>query len=92
MKQKLHEAIDDFVSLCKTAFKIGAAEFAEKTFHQIVDNFCEDGKTDEENLKAVRGMFEANEKLNSNGMGNPEAAKVFRVFIDGWLDKIKVNG
>lgn len=87
MKQKLHEAIDDFASLCKTAFQIGAAEFVEKNFHQIVDNFCEDGKSDEENLKAVKGIFEANEKLNSNGMGNPEAAHLFRVFNNGWLNK-----
>lgn len=92
MKQKLHDAINDFVNTLNTAFKIGAANFAKTNFHQIVDNFCEDGKTDEENLKAVRGMFEMNEKINSSGIGNPEAAKVIRAFIDGWLDKIKVNG
>lgn len=89
MKKKLHEAIDDFVNALNTMFKIGAADFAKKNFPQIVDNFCEDSRTDEENLKVVRGMFEANEKLNSNGMGNPEAAKVIRAFINGWLDKIE---
>ena len=91
MKKKLHDAINDFVSILNTMFKIGAADFAKKNFPQIVDNFCEDGKTDEENLKAVRDMFEANEKLNSNGMGNPEAAKVIRAFIDGWLNKIEAK-
>ena len=91
MKQKLHKTIDCFVNMCNMAFKIGAAEFAEKNFHQIVDNFCDDGRSDEENLKAVMGMFEMNEKLNSNGMGNPEAAKTIRVFIDGWLNKIEVK-
>jgi hypothetical protein len=91
MKQKLHDAIDDFVGTLNTMFKISAADFAKNNFHQIVDNFCNDGKTDEENLKAVRRMFESNERLNSI-MGNPETAKVIRAFIDGWLDKIKVNG
>lgn len=90
MKQKLHSAINDFISTLNTMFKIGAAEFVKKNFHDIVDNCWEDKKSDMENLEGVKSIFELNEKLNSNGMGNPEAAKVFRAFIDGWLVKIEV--
>ena len=89
MKEKILNKIDDFVSLCYTAFKLGAGDFAKENFPTIVENFWDSEKTDKENLETIKQMFETNKKLNEIN-GSKEAAKVIEVFQEGWLNKIEV--
>ena len=87
MKQKLLRSIDSFVNLLYMYMKTGAAQFAQENFPKIVNNIWDDSKTDEENLKEIKDMFEMNKKLNETGCGNAEAAKVIAAFQEGWLNK-----
>ena len=89
MKQKVLNEINDFVSLCYTAFKLGAGDFAKENFPTIVENFWDGEKSDKENLETVKQMFETNKKLNEIN-GSKEAAKVIEVFQEGWLNKLEV--
>lgn len=89
MKQKVLDAINEFVSLCYTAFKLSAGDFAKKNFPTIVENFWNGEKSDKENLETIKQMFETNKKLNEIN-GSKEAAKVIEVFQEGWLNKIEV--
>lgn len=89
MKEKILNEIDEFVRLCYTAFKLGAGDFAKENFPTIVENFWDDEKSDKENLKTIKQMFETNKKLNEIN-GSKEAAKVIEVFQEGWLNKIEV--
>ena len=88
MKKKILDSINDYVGTLNTMFKISAASFARENFPKVVENFWEEGKTDEENVKAVRDMFVTNEKLNT-AAGHTEAAKVISIYLEGWFDKIK---
>ena len=87
MKKKILEKVDEFVRICQTMFKLGAADFAEKYFPDIVEWFWDDNKSDEENLEAVKGAFKTNEILMEH-QGNEEQRKVFSAFIEGWLNEL----
>lgn len=87
MKKKLLETIDSFVSLCYTTFKIDAGDFARDNFPKMVNNLWDESKSDEDNLKEIKDMFETNKNLNES-VGNPAAAQVIDVFQKGWLDKL----
>ena len=87
MKKKVLEKVDEFVRICQTMFKLGAADFAEKYFPDIVDGFWDDNKSDEENLEAAKGAFKTNEILMEH-QGNEEQRKVFSAFIEGWLNEL----
>lgn len=87
MKQKILDAINEFVSICYTMFKLSAGDFAKENFPKIVDNFWDETKSSEENVNAVKEMFETNRKLNE-AIGNPAAAQVIAAFQKGWLNKI----
>lgn len=87
MKEKLLKEIENFHHLCYMAMKISAGDFAKENFPQVVENLWDENKSDEENLKSVKDMFETNKKLNES-IGNPEAAKVISAFQEGWLSKL----
>jgi len=87
MKKKILEKVDEFVRICQTMFKLGAADFAKKYFPDIVEGFWDDNKSDEENLEAVKGAFKTNEILMEH-RGNEEQRKVFSAFIEGWLNEL----
>ena len=87
MKQKLLKEIDDFQHLCYMAMRISAGDFTKENFPKLVNNIWDDNKSDEDNLKEVKDMFETNKKLNET-VGNPEAAKVISAFQEGWLNKM----
>ena len=87
MKKKVLEKVDDFVRICQTMFKLGAADFAEKYFPDIIDGFWDDNKTDEENLEAVKGAFSTNETI-MEFQGKEEQRKVFAAFREGWLNEL----
>ena len=87
MKNKLLKNINEFHHLCYMAMRIGAGDFAKENFPKIIEENWDDEKTDKENLKTVKDMFETNRKLNET-IGNPEAAKVIAAFQEGWLDKL----
>lgn len=88
MKEQILSAITDFVKSLQTMFKIGAADFVKENFPKLVNNFWDDSKTDEENLKEIKELFDVNKNLN-NATGNTEVTKVIEVFQQGWLDKIE---
>lgn len=88
MKQKILREIESFVNLLYMSMKIGAAEFAQNNFKKLVDEQWDDSKTNEENLKNIKDMFELNKNLNNTPAGNPEAAKVIEIFQEGWLNKL----
>ena len=89
MKQKVLDQIDDFVQTCYTMFKVNAGNFAKENFPKIVENFWDDTKSDEENLKTVRDVFKSNAALNRiSTLGNPEVAKTIDAFCEGWLNKL----
>ena len=54
MKEKILNEINEFVSLCYTAFKLGAGDFAKENFPTIVENFWDGEKTDKENLETIK--------------------------------------
>ena len=87
MKQKLLKEIDSFVHLCYMAFKMSAGDWAKENFVPLVENFWDEKRSDEENIKEIKEMFETNRVLNEN-IGNPAAAQVIKAFQDGWLNKI----
>ena len=87
MKQRLLKSIDEFQHLCYMAMRINAGDFAKENFPKLVENFWDENKSDKDNLKAIKDMFETNRQLN-NTIGNPEAAKVIAAYQEGWLDKI----
>lgn len=87
MKQKLLKEIDSFVHLCYMAFKMHAGDWAKKNFVPLVENFWDEKRSDEENIKEIKEMFETNRVLNET-IGNPAAAQVIKAFQDGWLNKI----
>lgn len=87
MKQKILKSIDEFQHLCYMAMRLSAGDFAKDNFPKLVENLWDDNKSDEENLKEVKDIFETNKKLNQT-VGNPEAAKVIAAYQEGWLDKI----
>ncbi len=87
MKEKILNEINDFVNVCYTMFKIGAGDFAKENFPKLVENIWDDSKTDEENFKEVKSLFESNVAINES-FGNIESAKTIRIFMTGWLDKI----
>ena len=87
MKQKILNQINDFVNLCYTAFAISAGDFAKENFQNLVENIWDEKKTDNENLKEVKDLFELNRHLNEKA-GNPFAAKTIATFQEGWLNKI----
>lgn len=87
MKEKLLKEIEQFHHLCHMAMRIDAGNFAKENFPKIIEENWDDKKTDDENLKEVKDMFETNRKLNET-IGNQEAAKVIAAFQEGWLDKL----
>ena len=87
MKKKVLEKVDDFVRICQTMFKLGAAEFAKTYFPDIIDGFWDDNKTDEENLEAVKDAFSTNETI-MEFQGKEEQRKVFAAFREGWLNEL----
>jgi len=87
MKKKILDAIREFHDLCYTMFKLGAGDFAKNNFPAIVDRFWEEGKSDKDNLKAVKDAFELERRLQDS-TDHAEAAKVIAVFQEGWLNKI----
>ena len=87
MKEKILKSIDDFVNICYTMFKIGAGDFAKKHFPDLVNNVWDDSQSDEQNLIAIKSMFDTNMNLNEI-QGNVNAAQTIDVFVKGWLDKI----
>lgn len=89
MKQKLLRSIDEFQNLCYMSMKMSAGDFAKENFPKLIENFWDDNKTDEDNLEAVKNMFETNRVLNQS-MGNPNAAQVIAAYQEGWLNKIEV--
>lgn len=88
MKQKLLKSIDAFQHLCYMTMRISAGDFAKENFPKLVENFWDENKSDEDNLKVIKDMFETNRQLN-NTIGNPEAAKVIEIYQKGWLNEIK---
>jgi len=86
MKEKLLKEIDDFVHLCYMAFKISVGDWAKENFPQVIENLWVDDRSDAENVKEIKEMFETNRVLNEN-IGNPAAAQVIKAFQDGWLNK-----
>ena len=87
MKNKLLKNINEFHHLCHMAMRIDAGNFAKENFPKIIEENWDDKKTDKENLKAVKDLFETNRKLNET-IGNPEAAKVIAAFQECWLYKL----
>ena len=87
MKKKVLDAIKEFHDLCYTMFKLGAGDFAKNNFPAIVDRYWEEGKSDDDNLKAVKGAFELERKLQENAE-HAETANVISAFQEGWLNKI----
>lgn len=87
MKEKILKEINDFVNTLYTCFKIGAGDFAKSNFPKMVDNFYDDKKTDEENLKAIKDAFETEKKLQKF-TGNLQVMELIDAFQKGWLDKI----
>lgn len=87
MKEKILNEINDFVNTCYTMFKIGAGDFAKENFTKLIENTWDDSKTDEENFKEVKSLFENNAAINES-LGHTEVAKTIRIFMTGWLDKI----
>jgi hypothetical protein len=88
MKEKILKEIDSFVNMCYTMFKIGAGDFAKENFPTLVENFYDKNKSDEENYKAIKDMFELNIVFNQKI--NEEVAKIIQTFLDGWYNKIKI--
>ena len=64
--------------------KTTAGDFAGKYFPKLINDAWDDSKSDEDNLCAVKDVFEFNKKLNER-FGHPEAAQVIGAFQDGWL-------
>lgn len=69
--------------------KMSAGDFAKENFPKLVENFWDDNKTDEDNLKVVKDMFEANRILHQL-TGYPNTAQVIAAYQEGLLNKIKV--
>ena len=69
-------------------FKIGAGDFAKENFPRLVENFYDENRSDEENYKAIKDMFELNIVFNQKT--NEEVAKTIQIFLEGWYDKIKI--
>jgi hypothetical protein len=88
MKEKILKEIDSFVNMCYTMFKIGAGDFAKENFPRLVENFYDENRSDEENYKAIKDMFELNIVFNQKT--NEEVAKTIQIFLEGWYDKIKI--
>lgn len=88
MKDKILNSIKDFANTCYTMFKIGAGDFAKEKFPTLVENFYDENKSDAENLKIIRNMFECNIILNES-RGNNEAVKCIKAFLEGWYNKIE---
>lgn len=87
MKEKILNEINDFVNTCYTMFKISAGDFAKENFTKLIENTWDVSKTDEENFKEVKSLFESNAAINES-LGHTEVAKTIRIFMTGWLDKI----
>lgn len=86
MKQKLLRAIDSFVNLLYMMMKTSAAEFAQENFPNVVKNVWDNSKSDEENIKEIKEMFENNRVINEI-LGNTNVTEVIKAFQDGWLNK-----
>lgn len=87
LKQKVLNEINNFINTLNMFMKIGPAKFAEEYFYKVVNNFWDDSKTEEENLKTIKDMFEMSKKMNEIS-GNIEAVKTISVFQEGWLNKL----
>ena len=81
MKEKILKEIDSFVNMCYTMFKIGAGDFAKENFPRLVENFYDENRSDEENYKAIKDMFELNIVFNQKT--NEEVAKAIQIFLEG---------
>ena len=88
MKEKILKEIDSFVNMCYTMLRIGAGDFAKENFPRLVENFYDENRSDEENYKAIKDMFELNIVFNQET--NEEVAKTIQIFLEGWYDKIKI--
>ena len=88
MKKKIYEAIDEFVNLCNAMGKTGSGSFAKENFPKLVEAFWDGSKTDEENLKYIKDMFEVNKRINMCTFGVGGAAETIEAFQKGWLSKI----
>ena len=90
MKKKLLKEIDNFRDTCYMMGKISAGNFVEKKFSELVNNIWDDNKSNEENMKKVKDMFETNRVLNET-VGNSAAAQVIAAFQEGWLNKLEIE-
>ena len=87
MKKKIEISIKNFIDTCYTFFKIGAGDFAKNNFYNLVNNCWDGNKSDVDNLREIKSMFETNASINET-MGNSEASKVIKAYMEGWLNKI----
>lgn len=88
MKQRILDSIKDYIRTLETMFRISAAEFVKEKFPKLVNEYWEEGKTDDENRKEIRDAFERSVFLVKM-QGHDEAAKVISIYLEGWFDKIK---
>lgn len=87
MKKKIENSIKNFIDTCYSFGKIGAGDFARDNFYNLVNNCWDDDKSDIDNLQEIKNMFKTNASINKT-MGNPEASKVIKAYMEGWLNKI----
>jgi len=88
MKEKILNEIKNFSDMCYTMFKIGAGDYAKQNFPNLVENFYDENRSDKENFKAIKDMFELNIVFNQHS-GNLKAAAVIETFLNGWYNKIE---
>lgn len=88
MKEKILNEINNFANMCYVTCKFGAGDYAKEKFPTFVENFYDENRSDKENFKAIKNMFELNIVFNQHS-GNFKAAAIIETFLNGWYNKIK---
>lgn len=87
MKTLILKKVDEYVSLLNTMFKLQHADFVKNNIPTLINNVWDESKSDQDNLKELKGMLTLNANLNEH-QGNQQASELFKIFLEQYINDI----
>lgn len=87
MKTLILKKVDEYVSLLNTMFKLQQADFVKNNIPTLINNVWDESKSDQDNLKELKGMLTLNTNLNKQ-LGNNQASELIKIFLEQYLNDI----
>lgn len=87
MKTLILKKVDEYVNLLNTMFKLQQADFVKNNIPTIINNVWDESKSDQDNLKELKGMLILNANINKH-IRNKQTSELIKIFLEQYLNDI----